>query len=237
MRSDANEPSEITSSLCDSETEGSADLEIVENDEEWPKKGTIDYRDCVYLTETLAVNPFCAEKGKTEEKWKEVADLVAAYGPKMKFAWKSIRDRVNALLKEHLQNIAKSAAASGVCESYSKKVKLLDEIADLKEAGSGEKDLQKEAKEKLDQLGKDKREQAMENRRKKNSASGNEGEEEEPKKIKRKHMPDVMDSYFKSKVENEKWKMEEDSKFKMLELQLKERELALRERELQSRLQ
>jgi hypothetical protein len=66
--------------------------------------------------------------------------------PNMQFAWKSIRDRVNLLVKMHTKKLAESAGASGVCESYSVKVKLLEEVMDLKEARAGEKDLQKEAK-------------------------------------------------------------------------------------------
>jgi hypothetical protein len=157
----------------------------------------------------------------------------------MQFAWKSIRDRVNLLIKNHTKKLAESAGSSGVCESYSVKVKLLEEVIDLKEAGAGEKDLQKEAKEKLEELGKAKREQAMQNRRKKIEAEADEegdGEAKTPPK-KRKTMVDVIDRAITAKFQTEREiamkRIAEDSGLRRIELSLKERELALREKEFE----
>jgi hypothetical protein len=75
--------------------------EITENEEKCTKVGTTDYKDCFDLKETLSVNPYAAQKRKTQESWEELAKNVAAYGPKMQFEWKSIRDRVNLLARVH----------------------------------------------------------------------------------------------------------------------------------------
>jgi hypothetical protein len=225
----------------------------IDQSELWPAKGTQDYKDCVFLTEAIAVNPYCAAKGQTEEKWQEVARNVAQYGDKLNMKWRSIRERITKLLKDHTDAEQKDSCASGVSQSYCMKKKLLVEIASLKDAGSSEKDLAKEAAEKLEEAGRKKRDEAMQNRR-----SREENDQEPDPRRRKVGMADVFQTYFTSKVEMEKEisskkieeetklkkfeleisskKIEEETKLKTFELDLKERELRIRERELDAQI-
>ncbi len=93
---------ESSSVISDGESPLNSDaFEGVDESTEWPKPGTMEYRDCVYLTETISHNPYAAPKGQSESAWKEVAGSVAGYGRGMDFKWNSIRDRVNKLVKQH----------------------------------------------------------------------------------------------------------------------------------------
>jgi hypothetical protein len=153
----------------------------------------------------------------------------------MEKGWNSIRDRVNKLVKAHIEFNEKSKSGSGRAESYSVKIKLLDELLELKEAGSAEKDLKKEALEKLEQAGNDIRKKAMQNRRSSAKEEEKDGEKEKPQQPlqkRRKNISDVMGEWLSGKLEIEKARLEDEAKFKMAELELKRKELELQEMKL-----
>ena len=117
--------------------------EHVDESDEWPPKGTIKWKDCVYLTEVLAVNPWACKRGESEAKWREITNNFQDYGNNLSSNWKSIRDRVNSIIKEHVSKTAHNASASGISESYDMRVKLLDSAVEMKESGPEEKDIKK----------------------------------------------------------------------------------------------
>jgi hypothetical protein len=198
----------------------------LEETEEWPKQGTVDYRDCVYLSETLAANPFAAKRGEGEKIWVSIAESVHSYGSKYKVQWKSVRDRVNALLRQHVKDKAASLSASGVSESYDMKTKLLDQLHELKETGSDEKDLKKEASEKLDALGRQMRQDALVNLSETSSS-----EEMRNARKRKRSIGEALEEYLVGKNENEKKKLELENSIKKEEMELKRKELDIKERE------
>jgi hypothetical protein len=94
----------------------------------------------------------------------------------------------------------------------------------MKESGPEEKDIKKEAAEKLEKIGKEIRAEAMRTR-------GDKGDEEDGKATlskRKRSLAESLDSYLSMKNESENKRLALEEKVKMKELELAEREQKLK---------
>jgi hypothetical protein len=108
------------------------------------------------------------------------------------------------------------------------KKKLLDEASSLKDAGSEEKDLKKEAAEALEEMGKQVRIEALQTR----GNSDNEQENQKPIRN-RRTLAESLDLYFAGKQDLELKKLAFDQETRQQEILLRKQETEHKEKELE----
>lgn len=186
-----------------------------------------DEHDTLLCREILAVDPFEKKKGTTQrgEKWKTVADnLMAIAQPKFKVESRSVRDRYRLLCQKVKRKLEEEKKASGIetdmkeWETAIENLMEKEEEADSANAADSERKI--EAKQDDRQTAEGIRKRAME-RLQKGTKNDNDENDERPKKRRSNGNDTLM--YLREKNESLE-------KFKIQEIEMKQKEIALQEK-------